>query len=89
MCVAALSVLCARFAPPNLPHDPLKLTFHSLADHDVRQCFDHEDPVWTAAPSPPQDAPPLIVSTRLTRAADVLVEFVADGWHYNRPPPLG
>lgn len=88
MCVAALSLLWARSAPPNLPHGPLNLAFHSLADHDHRPCFDHEDPQWVTAPCTPLAAPPLVVSSCSIHASATLIEFVTDGWHYNRPPPV-
>jgi len=84
---AALGVLSARCSTPSLPH----LTFGIAASSDTpahRQLFDHKDSHWgipfirtliiplpLAAPHPINiGAPP--------------VEFVTDGWHYNRPPPI-
>jgi len=88
MCVAALSLLLARSAPPSLPHISLSLAVNSQADHDHRQCFDHQDFQWGTSPSIAQTAPPPVASPQLTAAAAPFVEIVMDGWHYNRPPPI-
>lgn len=88
ICVAALSVLWARNVPPPLPNSSLNLVFHSFADHDQRQCFDHEGSQWATAPSTPLATPPPVISFSLIHTAETVVEFVADGWHYNRPPPI-
>jgi len=88
MCIAALSVLWARSAPPDLPHSSLGLAFHSFGDHDHRQCFDHETAQWATPPSSPLTTLPPVASSHSIHTADILVEFVADGWHYNRPPPV-
>ncbi len=88
MCVAALSILLARSAPPSLPHLYFDGTANSLADHDHRQCFDHQDSQWGTSPGTAQIAPPPVASPRLTTAAAPFVEIVMDGWHFNRPPPI-
>jgi len=87
MCVAALSVLFARSAPPNLPHIYLDSAVHSLTDHDHRQCFDHEGFQWGTSPSATLLTPPPVESLRLIPPPAPVVEIVRDGWHYNRPPP--
>ena len=88
MCVAALGMLWVRSVPVALPHSSRSIAFHSSVNHGHRQCFDHEDSQWASPPASPRTAPPPAVSSRATYAAGVLVEFVTDGWHYNRPPPI-
>ena len=87
VCVAALSILLARSASSSFQHIPLSLTVSSHADHDHRQCFDHEDSQWATAASTLLSTPPL-ASVQLTRTAEPFVEIVTDGLHYNRPPPI-
>ena len=86
-CVAVLSILLARSAPPSFPHSSLRLAVHSDADHDHRQCFDHEDSQVGNSPSATLTIPP-VVSPQATRTFEPFVEIVTDGWHYNRPPPI-
>lgn len=88
MCVAALSIFWARSAPPSLPHSPLSLAFHVVADHDHRQCFAQEDAQWATSPSNPPATPPPVISASSIHTAEPFIEFVTDGWHYNRPPPI-
>jgi hypothetical protein len=88
MCVAALSVLLARSAPPSLPHLYFGGTVNSLADHDPRQCFDHQDFQWGTYPDTAQTTPPPVAAPNLTTADAPFVEIVMDGWHFNRPPPI-
>jgi hypothetical protein len=88
MCIAALSLLSVRIAPPSLPHISTRLAVNSLADHDHRLCFDHDDSQWATTPSIAPNTPPPLVSHHLTRTAEAFVENVTDGWHYNRPPPI-
>ncbi len=88
MFVAALSVLWARNTPPRLPHSPLNLAVHLLADQDHRQCFDQEDSQWATPPSTLPPIPlPLVFFGSIHNAA-ALIEFVNDGLPYNRPPPV-
>jgi hypothetical protein len=87
ICVVAL--LCPRGTVPTFRHSPASLTFHSTAHHDQRRCFDNEDSQWDAALGTPIIAPPPGVSSEAIYNVDPLVEFVTDGWHYNRPPPVG
>src|ERR1700685_2257374 len=86
--VAALRVLCARSAPQSLPHSSFTLTIHSVADHNHRPCFDHDTPQWTTPSNASLTTPPLRAQFPQSRPSDPLVEFVTDGWHYNRPPPI-
>ena len=88
MCVAALSFLLARSAPPSLPHVSRSLAVHSQAEHDHRQFFDHEDAQWATTPSTALNTLPPVVSPDPTPRAEPSVEIVTDGWHYNRPPPI-
>jgi len=88
MCAAGLSILLARSAPPSFPHISLRLAVNSHADHDHRQCFDHEDSQWGTSPSATLTIPPTVVSPHPTRTFEPFVEIVTDGWHYNRPPPI-
>lgn len=88
MCIAALSVLWARNAAVSVSLSPISSAFHAPSDHDHRLCFDHEDPQWLTAPNTALAEPSLIVSSQPSRNAEPPIEFVTDGWHYNRPPPL-
>ena len=88
MCVAALSVVLARSAPPTLSHFYPGSTVHSLAEHEHRQCFDYEGLHWGTAPSTVLTTPPPVASPHLIPAAAPVVDIVKDGWHFNRPPPL-
>ena len=87
MCAAALSLLWARSVPRISSHSSHSVAFQSSADHDHRQSFDHDESQWAAPPSAPRSAPPLAVSSDATYASAPLLEFITDGWHYNRPPP--
>jgi len=88
MCVAALSFLLARNAPPSFPHTSISLTISSHADHDPKPCFDHDDSQWALPPSAALGAPPPVMSAHLTPTVEPFVEIVTDGLHYNRPPPI-
>lgn len=88
MCVATLTILLARSAPPSFPNISLSLDVTSHADHDHRQCFDHEDPQWAISPSASLTIPPPVVSAHPAPTDKPLVEVVTDGLHYNRPPPI-
>src|ERR1017187_1854226 len=88
MCVAALSLLSVRIAPPSLPHVSTGLAVNSQADHDHRLCFDHEDSQWATTPSIALNAPPQVVSPHPTHRVEPSFEIVKEGWHYNRPPPI-
>jgi hypothetical protein len=88
MCVAALSLLSVRIAPPSLPHISTGLTVNSPADHYHRLCFDHEDSQWATCPSTLLTAPQRVVSPHLTPSVESSFETVKEGWHYNRPPPI-
>jgi hypothetical protein len=89
MCIAALSLLWARNAAAGVSHSSLSSAFHALSDHDHRLCFDHEDPQWPTAPSTALAEPSPIVSSQPSPNVELPVEFVRDGWHFNRPPPVG
>lgn len=88
MCVAALSVLLARGAPPSLPHFYPGSIVHSLAEHGHRQCFDNEAFQWGTSPGATLTTPPPVVSPHLIATASPAVGIVGDGWHFNRPPPI-
>jgi hypothetical protein len=88
MCIAALSLLSVRMAPPSLPHISTGLAVNSPADHDHRLCFDHEDSQWATTPSIAVNAPPPVVSRHPTPSVEPSLEIVKEGWHYNRPPPI-
>jgi len=88
MCVAALSVILGRSAPPSLPHIYLDSTVTSHANHDHRLCFDHQDSQWETSPISTLLTRPPVVSPRLIPRAAVFDEVVTDGWHYNRAPPI-
>ena len=88
MCIAALSLLSVRIAPPSLPHISTGLAVYSPADHDHRLCFDHEDSPCATTPSAALNTPPPVVSLHPILSDEPSVAIVTDGWHYNRPPPL-
>ena len=88
MCVAALSLLSVRIAPPSLPHISTGLAVNSPADHDHRLSFDHEDSQWATTPSIALNAPPPVVSPHPIDSVEPAFEIVKEGWHYNRPPPI-
>jgi hypothetical protein len=88
LCMAAL--LWPRGAAPALRFSfSNTLDFHSTAHHDQGRCFDSEDSQWVAALGTPLVVPPQVTSSEAIYNLDVFVEFVTDGWHYNRPPPIG
>jgi len=88
MCVAALGVLLARSAPPRLAHLFPDSAVTSLAEHDHRLCFDHEDFQWGTFGSIALPIPPPVASPHLNLTAQHPFKVVTDGWHYNRPPPI-
>jgi hypothetical protein len=87
ICVAALGIFWGRVAPPAFSQASVNVSTH--ADHDRQHCFSHEDSQWVVTPSATPNARPPFVSSRLVRPSQSLVELVTDGWHYNRPPPIG
>jgi hypothetical protein len=87
ICAAALSLLWVRNVSRIPPHSSHSVAFQSSVDHDHRQCFDHDESECAAPPSALPGASPVAVSWDATYAFPVLVEFLTDGWHYNRPPP--
>jgi hypothetical protein len=88
MCIAALSLLSVRIAPPSLPHISTGLAVNSQADHNHRLSFDHEDSQWAICPSALLTIPPPVVALHLTSSVEPSFEIVKEGWHYNRPPPI-
>jgi hypothetical protein len=89
MCIAALSLLSVRIAPPSLPSISTGLAVNSQADHGHRPCFDHEDSQWATCPSTLPITPPPVFSPHPAPSRERSFEIVKDGWHYNRPPPIG
>jgi hypothetical protein len=88
MCIAALSLLSVRIAPPSIPHISTGLAVNSAGDHDHRLCFDHEDSQGATTPSIALNTPPPVVSPHSTASVEPSVAIATDGWHYNRPPPI-
>jgi hypothetical protein len=89
MCVAALSVVLARSAPPRISPIYSASTVTSLAEHEHRLCFDHESFECGTSTNTALATPPPSASPHLSSTAPVAFEVFADGWHYNRPPPIG
>ena len=89
MCVAALSLLLVRIVPPSLPNISTGLAVNSQADHGHRPCFDHEDSQWATTATFALNTPPPVVSLHPIPSDEPSVAIVTDGWHYNRPPPIG
>jgi len=79
MCIAALSLLSVRIAPPSLPHMSTGLAATSAADHDHRLFFDHEDSQWATTPSIAVNAPPPVVSRHPTPSVEPSLEIVKEG----------
>jgi hypothetical protein len=96
MCVAALSIFLARSAPPSFPRisppsfrlTSLSLAFGSHSTSDHRRCFDREDPQGVTSASTSPSTPPPVFFPPPAPTSDPLLEFVTDGLHYNRPPPV-
>jgi hypothetical protein len=86
MCIAVLSLLSVRIAPPSLPQISTGLTVNLPADHDHRPCFDHEDSRWQTTPIFALNAPLPAVSPHPTDGVEPAFEIAIAGWHYNRPP---
>ena len=89
ICIAALSLLSVRIAPPSLPHISSGLAVNSAEDHDHRLCFVHEDSQWATTATFALNTPPPVVSLHPIPSDEPSVAIVTDGWHYNRPPPIG
>ena len=88
MCVATLSVLLVRSAPPSLPEISLGITVHSFPDHQYRLSFDQQDFQWWARADATQPSPPPVVAPHLSATAPPFLEIERNGWHFNRPPPV-
>jgi hypothetical protein len=86
--LGVLGLLFARSVPPSVPHSPLHSNVISQADHGHKQYFEHEYSQWADRPDTPLAMPLLAVSSHPAAAADLFVETVTHGLHYNRPPPL-
>jgi hypothetical protein len=87
--LAVLGLLFARSVPSSVPPSPFHSNVISQADHGHKQYFEHEYSQWADRPDTPVAMPPLAVSwSRPVAAADLFVEPVTHGLHYNRPPPL-
>lgn len=89
MCVVALCGLLARYVPPSFAGTAAGCTVGARSNPAHGQCFDHEDSAWGAPPSAALTAPFPVASPHLARSSELLGESVTDGWHYNRPPPIG
>jgi|ERR1700677_2543428 hypothetical protein len=88
MCIAALSLLSVRIAPPDLPHISTGLAVNSPADHNHRLYFDHQDSQWATCPSILLTTPAPVVSPHPSHSVEPSFEIAKEGWHYNRPPPI-
>jgi hypothetical protein len=89
VCTALLGFLLVRAAPLSLQRLTHGSVSHSLSTHDHKQFFDHDDFQWLSPPRGTLTAPTQVASSHLPVAAPPHVDIVTDGWHYNRPPPLG
>ena len=88
MCIAALSLLSVRIAPPDLPHISTGLAVNSPADHNHRLYFDHQDSQWATCPSILLTTPAPVVSPHPSHSVEPSFEIAKEGRHYNRPPPI-
>jgi hypothetical protein len=88
LCLAIFALLLARVAAPHFPHTFSQTAVRSLADHDHIQLLDHENSEWVSSATVPQLNPPPLISTHLLSSSDPVIEFLADGSQYDRPPPL-
>lgn len=88
MCVAALSLLLARSAPPSLPHTFADSAVISGADDTHRFLFDQENFQWGTFASFAQSTPPPVAAPHRVMSAEPSLEVSTKGWHYNRPPPI-
>lgn len=87
--VVVLCGLMARYAPPRFAGTTGHSSVRSHPSLSHRQCFDHENSDWMAPPSAMSAIPCWDESHHAIRRAESFVENVKDGWHYNRPPPIG
>jgi hypothetical protein len=86
--IAVLTILVARCMPPPPPHTYSEKSFHD-ADRDQRQYFEHEKVQWLNSPDAAAIIPPPAMPSHLQAGAATAFGIVMDGWHYNRPPPIG
>jgi hypothetical protein len=88
--VAILALLFARITPPEFPRTPtFRSTVNCAAQHDQRQCFDHDCPQWIGPSRSPLPAPRPQVGIRLAHTSEPFVQIALRGFHYNRLPPVG
>lgn len=89
VCVAVLSMLFARGAPPRLPRALANPAVTTGDNHSHRACFDQEEFQWGMFASFALSAPLPAEMPHLMLSAQPSLEVESDGWHYNRPPPIG
>jgi hypothetical protein len=86
---ATLGLLLARCVPPSHQELTSAVVASSIAAQNHNQCFDHDDFQWLTPPAATLTAPVTVASSHAVIANGPRVDVVADGWHYNRPPPVG
>src|ERR1700758_5666911 len=85
-CVVTLLLLLIRVTKgfPRASH--LRSTINCAAQHDHRQCFDHDSPRWVSPSTSPVPAPRPEVGIRLSHTPGPFLQITLRGFHYNRPP---
>lgn len=89
LCVAALFALLSRYVLPSFASTSIRPSISVHAHGVHRQFFDHEGDAWVAAPGAMPAGPLPVASPRLYGRIESIIENVRNGWHYNRPPPVG
>ncbi len=91
-CLAIMPIvylsLCAWHGVPHLVRASGGLAVQSLPGHYYRQCFERDDFQWSKF-SCVILIPPPAESVHILLPAASYFETMTDGWHYNRPPPVG
>jgi hypothetical protein len=88
VCLAALGMLWMRTRQPVFRFTSGISSVSSQPAHDHKPLFDHEDAQCLTLLGTPFPVAPPLVTLHLSYSAKSVGEFTADGWHYNRPPPI-
>jgi hypothetical protein len=88
LCLAIFALLLARIAAPHFPPTFFQTAVRSSADPDHIQFLDHDNSEWVSSATVSHLKPPLLMSPHLTSSPDPVIEFLADGFQYDRPPPI-
>jgi hypothetical protein len=92
-CLAIISAvylsLCVWHGVPHRVHASGGLAVRSLPSHYYRQCFERDDFQWSKFSCVTLVVPPPAESVHVLLSAASYIETMTDGWHYNRPPPVG